>query len=518
LGTHFAAWLHPDDAERFTAALNGAARHGGTFTVGEIRVQHADGLWRILEVKANDRLADPTISGIILNSRNITERKRVEEALQHQAMHDDLTGMPNRALYDDRIDQALRAARRDQTSLAVCWLDLDRFKEVNDAFGHRYGDLLLKAVTARLRSAVRASDTVARLGGDEFAIILPDAGERTAVDIAMRIHKALAKPLEIEGHSPQVAASIGIALYPLHGEDATTLAAHADVAMYEAKRGGGGYAIYDVVQDEHSPDHLTLPQEFRHALNTGGLHLHYQPLVDLATKRVTTVEALLRWQHPRHGFIPPARFLPLAERIGAIIPLTRWVLDTAVQQCAEWRRKGLMLPVAVNISTRVLQSPELPSIVLAVLRKYGVPGPCLTLEIVENALMTEPERMLDILTALSAEGVHIAIDDFGTGFSSVAFLKQLPVDEIKIDRSFVSSMVPGKRDEAIVHSIIDLSHSLGLSVVAEGIEDETTLGRLAELGCDVGQGFHMSRPVPAAELERWVVTTPWHAERESTPT
>ena len=481
-------------------------------------MQHADGLWRILEVKANDRLADPTISGIILNSRNITERKRVEEALQHQAMHDDLTGMPNRALYDDRIDQALRAARRDQTSLAVCWLDLDRFKEVNDAFGHRYGDLLLKAVTARLRSAVRASDTVARLGGDEFAIILPDASERTAVDIATRIHKALAKPIEIEGHSPQVAASIGIALYPLHGEDATTLAAHADVAMYEAKRGGGGYAIYDVVQDEHSPDHLTLPQEFRHALNTGGLHLHYQPLVDLATKQVTTVEALLRWQHPRHGFIPPARFLPLAERIGAIIPLTHWVLDTAVHQCAEWRRKGLMLRVAVNISTRVLQSPELPSIVLAVLRKYGVPGPRLTLEIVENALMTEPERMLDILTALSAEGVHIAIDDFGTGFSSVAFLKQLPVDEIKIDRSFVSTMVPGKRDEAIVHSIIDLSHSLGLSVVAEGIEDETTLGRLAELGCDVGQGFHMSRPVPAAELERWVATAPWHAEREGTPT
>ncbi len=509
LGTHLAAWLHPDDAEHLTAALAGAGRYGGSFVVGEVRMQHADGSWRILEVKANDRSSDPAIRGIILNSRDITERKQIEEALQHQAMHDVLTGMPNRALFGDRIEQALRVARREQTSLAMCLLDLDRFKEVNDAFGHGFGDLVLKVVAERLRAAVRAPDTIARLGGDEFAIILPDANEQTAVDIAARIGRALQKPIEIEGHCPTMAASIGIALYPLHGDDAATLVAHADVAMYAAKHAGSGHALYDIVLDEHNPDYLALPQEFMHALNTGGLHLYYQPLIDLGTKQVATVEALLRWHHPRHGFIPPARFLPLAERIGAGIPLTRWVLDTAVRQCAEWRRKGLGLRVAVNISARLLQSPELATMVFAALREHGVPPYCLTLEIVENALMADLEHTLDVLTTLSAAGVHIAIDDFGTGFSSLAFLKQLPVDEIKIDRSFVSTMAPGRRDEALVHSIIDLSHSLGLAVVAEGIEDEITLGRLAELGCDIGQGFHMSHPVPAAELERWVTTAPW---------
>ena len=515
LGTRFASQLHPEDAEHFNAALAGAVRHDGAFSIGEIRVQHADGLWRVLEVRANDRLSDPTFKGIILNSRDVTERKRVEQALHHQAMHDVLTGMPNRALLSDRIEQALRAAKRDQTSLAICVLDLDHFKEVNDTLGHLYGDLLLKEVAARLSNAVRTSDTVARLGGDEFAIILPDANEGVAIDIVTRIRRALEAPFEIENQSPEIAGTVGIALYPLHGDDATTLIAHADVAMYAAKRGGGGYALYDVVLDERSPDHLALPQEFRHALSTGGLYLYYQPLIDLATKQVTTVEALLRWPHPRLGFIPPARFLPIAERIGALVPLTRWVLDTALEQCAVWRNKGLILRVAVNVSSRVLQNPELPAIVQAALRKHSVPGPCLTLEIVENALLAEPERAVEVLTALSAAGIHIAIDDFGTGFSSLAFLKQLPVDEIKIDRTFVSAMTPGKQDEAIVHSIIALSHSLGLSVVAEGIEDEGTLARLTELGCDSGQGFHMSHPVPAAELERWVATAQWNAERES---
>ena len=449
------------------------------------------------------------ITGLVGISRDITELKLVQEQLAHQALHDSLTGLPNRALLHDRLEQALRTAERASTPLALFLLDLDRFKEVNDTLGHQYGDLLLREVAARVRQALRDSDTLARLGGDEFAMVLPEANIEGAIATAGRIRQVLAEPLDLAGHHPDVAGSIGIALFPLHGTDTTSLLAHADVAMYAAKQAGGGYAIYDATLDEHSPDHLALPQEFREALANGELFLHYQPLIDLCQERVTTVEALLRWPHPRHGLIPPMRFLPLAERIGALGPLTRWVLNAALRQCHAWQQGGLFIRVAVNISPRTLQDPELPAMVAHALHEHSVDPASLTLEITEDALLVDPEQALGVLAHLGQLGVRIAIDDFGTGFSSMAYLKRLPVHEIKIDKSFVLGMKPGERDEAIVRSVIELGHNLGLAVVAEGIEDETTLRRLAELNCDSGQGYLVSHPVPAADLEQWVQSSGW---------
>jgi diguanylate cyclase (GGDEF)-like protein/PAS domain S-box-containing protein len=441
---------------------------------------------------------DGQVTGIMGISRDITELKVVQERLAHQALHDMLTGLPNRALLLDRLEQVLRTAQREQTPFALCLLDLDGFKEVNDTLGHQRGDRLLQEV-------LRNSDTVARLGGDEFAILLPGANIEAAVAVTNRIRLALEAPLELDGHFPDIAASIGIAMFPMHADNSTSLMACADVAMYAAKQAGGGScALYDMDLDRHSPDHLALPRELRHALVNNELFLEYQPLVDLGSSAVSTVEALLRWSHPRHGIIPPARFLPIAERIGILDALTRWVLDAALRQCNLWRQAGLPLRVAVNVSPSTLQQPDLPTAVASALREHHVPPTSLTLEITEQALAANPEQALRALNALSEMGVRISIDDFGTGFSSLAYLKQLPVNEIKIDKSFVLGMQPGARDEAIVRSVIDLSHNLGMSVVAEGIEDQITLSRLAELSCDSGQGFFMSRPVSANALEAWL--------------
>lgn len=454
-------------------------------------------------------LQDGQVTGLVGISRDITELRLTQEQLAHQALHDSLTGLPNRVLLHDRLEQALSVAQRDGACLALCLLDLDRFKDVNDTLGHHCGDLLLREVATRLRQALRDVDTIARLGGDEFAILLPGATSEGAIATATRIRDALAEPLEIKGYRPDVAGSIGIALFPLHGGDAPTLLAHADVAMYAAKGAGGGYALYDVSLDEHSPEHLALPREFRQALATGGLFLHYQPLVDLAEGCVSTVEALLRWSHPRHGLIPPARILPLAERLGLLMPLTYWVLDAALRQCQAWQQAGRPLRVAVNISARALQDPALLARVTATLREHAVPPASLTVEITEDALRCDPAQALTVLSQLSQIGVRLAIDDFGTGFSSLAYLKRLPVHEIKIDKSFVVGLEAGTRDEAIVRSMIDLGHSLGLTVVAEGIEDEPTLRQVAALRCDSGQGYFMSQPLPAAALERWVQDSAW---------
>jgi len=433
------------------------------------------------------------------------------DALQHQVLHDALTGLPNRTLLHDRLAHTLRLVERDASSLALLLLDLDRFKEVNDTLGHQAGDALLRQVAARMRDAVRSSDTVARLGGDEFAVLLPGAERDGAVHAAQTLRAALVAPMTVEGQTVHVGASIGIAVTPTHGHEAAVLLRHADVAMYIAKRAGSGYAVYDPRHDGYSTGRLMREAELRQALVTHELVLHYQPLVDLRTGQTTGVEALVRWAHPTHGLLAPAAFIPLAEQTGLIVPLTRWVLEQAVAQQAAWARAGRPLAVAVNLSVRTLHDERLPETLAWLLRRSAIAPEQVTLEITESVLMADPAQARAVLTRLSALGVRVAIDDFGTGYSSLAYLKQLPVDAVKIDKSFVQSMgaTETTKDTAIVRSIIELGHNLGLMVVAEGIEDRETWAHVRALGGDVAQGYYLSRPLPLPSLDRWLASSPW---------
>ncbi len=441
------------------------------------------------------------------------ERLQAEQALQHQALHDALTNLPNRSLMLTRLYEALRTAQSMGTSVALVLMDLDRFKEVNDTLGHHCGDLLLLHVGAHVSAALRTSDTVARLGGDEFAVLLPETDGDGALTAVEKIRAALAAPMLLDGRLFDVRSSIGVALYPDHGVDAQTLLRCADVAMYAAKRSGSGYAVYDAMHDEHSPARLMLESELRQAIVNGDLVLHYQPEIDVRGGRIDRVESLVRWPHPVRGLVPPDQFIPLAEEIGLITALTQWVLETALRQCQEWTRAGYRLGVAVNLSMRTLHDASFPDTVVWLLRRYEVDPALLTLEITESALMAKPAQAQAVLTRLAALGVHIAIDDFGTGYSSLAYLKHLPVDEIKIDRSFVRGMTADAKDTAIVASINSLSHHLGLRVVAEGVETATEWDILAALGCDLVQGYHVSRPLPAAHLEEWLASSPWGLPR-----
>lgn len=414
--------------------------------------------------------------------RDITQRKQSEEVLRYQALHDALTGLPNRTLLHDRLDQAIRAAAREQTSLTLLQIDLDRFKEVNDTLGHAAGDALLQQLGRRLQDAIRASDTVARLGGDEFAVLLPASDTTGAIQTARALLHALGEPLSLAGHMLFVGASIGIATYPMHGADAASLLRQADVAMYTAKRAGGGYAVYARTQDAHTPERLSLTSALHHAIVHDELRLHYQPTVDVVTGHVRTVEALVRWQRPEHGLLLPDQFIPLAEETGLIVPLTRWVLETALQQCRRWQQAGLDLSVAVNLSVRTLYDPDLTEMITELLQTYDVQPDRLRIELTESMVMTDPARALEVLTHLHARGIRLAIDDFGTGYSSLAYLKRLPVDEIKIDRSFVLNMVADADDATIVASTLGLGHSLGLRFVAEGVETGEVWDMLAALG------------------------------------
>ncbi|MBI4492245.1 MAG: EAL domain-containing protein [Chloroflexi bacterium] len=459
-----------------------------------------------------------TEDGVLVTAviHDLTERKRAEEMLAHQALHDALTGLPNRVLLHDRLHQAVLAARRHSTSLALLVMDLDRFKEVNDTLGHHAGDVVLQQVGQRLQGTLRTSDTVARLGGDEFAVILPTAGNMASATVAAsKLLHALEQPFAVEGQSLDVGASIGIALYPEHGQDAETLLRRADIAMYVAKRTGSGYALYALEQDQHSPGRLALVGELRQAIEQDALRLHYQPKVHFKSGRILGVEALVRWQHPQHGLLAPDRFISLAEQTGLIHPLSHWVLQAALRQCQSWRQAGVELPVAVNLSARNLQDPRLPGAVAALLERWDVPPRCLGVEITENAAMADPERAMQVLTRLREMGVRIAVDDFGTGYSSLGYLKRLPVDELKIDQSFVRSMATNESDAAIVRATIELGHSLGLEVVAEGVENQTAWDLLAALGCDGAQGYYLSHPLAADELVRWVSQTPWWVEEAS---
>ncbi|MBI3301707.1 MAG: EAL domain-containing protein [Deltaproteobacteria bacterium] len=510
VGANMFAHVHADDQAAVRTATTHALHNLGVAHPLEFRFRHRDGSWRVLEALSTGSCDDAGVTGIVVNSRDISGREAQTAALRYQALHDALTDLPNRTLFLESLQEAIVDAQRYNKPLALLFLDLDRFREINDTFGHQWGDVLLQQIGPRLRSALRKSDPVARLGGDEFAVLLPTAGDATgATQIARRILSALEQPFVIEGHALDVSASIGIAFYPEHGADTDTLMRRADIAVYMAKRASSGYAFYTADQDHYSPERLILTGELRHAIEHDQLLLHYQPKAHFATGQVSHVEALVRWQHPPHGLLPPDRFVPLAEQTGLIKPLSLWVLNTALRQCHAWQQEGLTLHVAVNLSMRNLQDPRLPDIITELLATWSVAPTCLDVEITESALAADPERALEILTRLGEMGVRISIDDFGTGYSSLAYLKRLPVDEIKIDKSFVIGMTADDNDAAIVRSTIDLGHNLGLAVVAEGVENQATWDLLAALGCDFAQGYYLSRPVPAVELTHWLREPPW---------
>jgi diguanylate cyclase (GGDEF)-like protein len=433
---------------------------------------------------------------------------------ERQSLHDRLTGLPNRALLVDRLEEAVGSARATGERLGLLLMDLDRFKDVNATFGHRRGDGVLVDVAERLAAIRGEGDTLARLGGDEFALLASGAGEADAGDAATRMLDALRAPFDLEGTPIEVGASIGVALYPDHGEDADTLLRRADVAMYQAKRGEQGHAVYVAEDDDSSPERLALIADLRRGIAAGELELHYQPKVNCADREVHSVEALVRWRHPRHGMVPPDRFIGLAEQTGLIRDLTEWVLGEALHQCAAWDARGISVDVAVNVSARNLRDATLPDLVGGLLSREGLAPTRLIVEITENALMIEPRAAHETMARLREMGVRIAIDDFGTGYASLSYLQRLPAHELKIDRSFVKGLAADHADAAIVRSTISLGHDLGLSVVAEGVEDSETLDLLSRAGCDVAQGYVLTRPVPPAELVDWLLHSPWASRRD----
>ena len=434
-------------------------------------------------------------------------RKQVhqrQEELQVQALHDALTGLPNRTLFTDRIEQAIKDMRRNDKHMSVLLLDLDRFKDINDVLGHPVGDKLLQHVAQRLGEMVRESDTVARLGGDEFAIVCPYTDRKQSIKFAKKIVNAINDVFTIESQNLYIGVSVGIAVYPEHGNDVSTLIRHADVAMYTAKRERLGLSIYKESQDKGNADHLVLVEALHSELeDTKFLSLNYQPQIDLFSREIKGVEALLRWQHPELGIISPENIVQIAEHSGQIDQLTDWVIRTAVKECSDIIETEKLL-FSINLSAKNLQDTEMPARVSNLLQKHNISNSSLTLEITESAMMNDPVHSRETMNELSAMGINLSVDDYGTGFSSLGYLKLLPVNELKIDKSFVMNMLEDENDAIIVHSTIELAHNLGLKVVAEGVEDHATMMQLRNLKCDVAQGYFISRPMSRKKFHTWL--------------
>ena len=514
VGRRTSEFVHPDDRHEARAAYVRMIADGES----SLRMQHRfvgrDG--EVLWVDASASLvrdSDGHKSFAVGMMQDITQRKEAEAALlsqsalnEHQALHDALTGLANRTLLRNRIDHAVKARRRTDARAAVLVMDLDGFKEINDSLGHAAGDELLVELGRRLKAALRTSDTVARLGGDEFGVLLPQASVPDDVLRAVeRMQGAIETPITLQGLSLSLEASIGIALYPDDGKDVETLLRCADGAMYHAKAEKSGWAFYQSSHVRQDTVRLTLMGDLRRALDQHELVLYYQPKAVLADGEVHAVEALLRWNHPVRGLVPPDDFIPMVQQTGLIKPLTLYVIDEALRQCRSWQDDGLRLAIAVNLSARNLVDAEFPTQVAGLLERWNVEPALLEFEITESAMLADPTRTKLILEHLSAMGIRLSIDDFGTGYSSLAYLKRLPVSEIKVDRSFVMNMDENEDDATIVRSTIDLGRNLGLDVVAEGVESEQVWNRLKALGCTAAQGYYLSRAVPAPELQAWLV-------------
>ncbi|MEO9174939.1 MAG: aromatic amino acid lyase [Gaiellales bacterium] len=512
--------IHPEDRLAVVDAIEAALGRGDPYSL-QYRLMHADGTPRWVAEHGQAVLDEhgdrQWLDGVILD---ISEHKLAEQAREHaetqlreqadvnrhQALHDSLTGLPNRRLLNDLMDQGVVEARQTGVPFALLLLDLDGFKEINDTLGHASGDRLLQEIAARLGSHVRGVDSAARLGGDEFAVLMPGSSGETAKATAERIRLAILQPFVLDDLAVQVAVSIGIAVFPSHGVDSIALMRAADVAMYAAKDSNAGCALYDAEADTLAPGRLTLAGELRRAIEARELVLHYQPKVEMRSGRVSGVEALVRWDHPQRGLIPPDEFIPIAEKTDLIKSLTHYVLDEALRQCHAWTELGCPLSVAVNVSTRNLLEADFSVVVGQLLANWDVAPRLLELEITETAIVTDHFRFLGVLEQLSALGVRVSVDDFGTGYTSLAYLRRLPIEEVKVDRSFVTDMARSESDMVIVRSTIELCRNLGLRVVAEGVESSEVWDDLLELGCDVAQGYLMSRALPPDELLTWIGT------------
>ena len=495
----------PQDGRAKSVEIRGRALSPGSVRQGfESERIHKDGTRVPVALTVSPIYDGDTITGVSAILRNITDRLALQHEMEFRALHDTLTGLPNRELLANRFGQVLRADSRAGTRTGLLVIDLDRFKEVNNTFGYQCGDELLRQVGPRLAGVLRDVDTVARLGGDEFAVLLPNMhGADDVTTVAFELTAALEMPFHVGGVDLDVEARIGIVISGEHGQDATTLLQHADIAMNVAKTQTFGVFVYDPAYDSHPPSKLALLGDLRRALERGELVLHYQPKVNLSTGDVVGVEALVRWQHPERGLVFPDDFLPMAEHTALIGPLTQHVLDTALAQARTWIDAGRPLPIAVNLSVRNLLDEHLADQVAELLAAHGVPGSLFELEVTESAIMIDPVRSRQMLEQLSALGVRISIDDFGAGYTSLSQLTTLPASELKIDRSFVTTMTHDAGNTMIVQSVIDLGHNLGLNLVAEGVETEQTLTALAGFGCDVAQGYHLCRPIPAAAFDQW---------------
>ncbi len=476
-------------------------------------MRHKDGTWRYIEMVANNLLEDASVGGIVLNSRDITERTTLRDRLQHQAFHDPLTGMPNRALFLDRLKHALVRASRRQESVTVMFLDLDNFKVINDSLGHQGGDQLLIAIGERLKQCLRPADTAARLGGDEFTVLLDELTDtKDALEIAKRIQANLQAPLDLDGHEVFTTVSIGIVISTAETEHPETVLRDADVAMYRAKTSGKAqYAIFDRSMNQHALERLQLASDLRHAIDRGELRVFFQPLIDLPSGRISGTEALVRWQHPGRGLLLPGAFIQLAEETGMIMSIGMWVLEEACRQTRLWQDQHAQEPpltVSVNVSARQFQHPTLANDVAGILARTGLAPQCLELELTESILMENAQANLATLQQIKQLGVQLAIDDFGTGYSSLAYLKQFPIDILKVDRSFIDQLGHPTSDNAIVEAIRTIALALNLNIVGEGIENANQLAHLQRLGYHRGQGYYFARPVAAADLAGLLDTTP----------
>ena len=438
-------------------------------------------------------------------SRDVTQATLAEQKVHELARYDSLTGLPNRNMFLGELDRAIARAQRQDGEFALCFIDLDHFKSVNDTLGHDAGDELLKHMAGRLREALRKADLVARLGGDEFVVLLEGTSAGTdLVTVAQKLLCAIGEPLTIHGCSFLVTGSIGIGRYPADGEDAATLLKHADAAMYLAKeKGKNNIQFYTAELADMAARQFELESALRLGLQRNELVLHFQPKVDVAEDRILGLEALVRWQHPTRGLVPPGEFIPLAEERGLIVAIGHWVLEATCRQIRDWRAAGLQAPpVAVNLSARQFADDDLVAHIEQTMKRYGVTPADLGVELTESVLMADPERANEVLRRLRTMGVRIAIDDFGTGYSSLSYLKRFPAETVKIDRSFIAGLPKDSDDAAITQAVIAMAHSLGLNVVAEGVETAEQLRTLRELGCDEAQGYLLGRPIPAAETAR----------------
>ena len=430
------------------------------------------------------------------------------DELNHMASHDQLTGLFNRQHFENLLCRQIEHCKKTGESFAIILFDLDQFKDINDTLGHHSGDIVLREIAQRMHSSFGQTYTLARFGGDEFGIIIEHYEHMDKLrSIANRILEQIERPFTLQGYTLDTTASMGMVFFPDHGDDADMLLQHADVAMYEAKHKKKHLVIYHPEKDLNSLSHLTMRGELRTAIDKGDLQVHYQPKISFSTGQISGVEALVRWSHPERGFVSPTYFIPVAEQTGLIHPLTSLVFNVSLNQAAEWQTRNLPISLAINLSTRSLHDKQLPLKIHQLLETWKVPAPLLTLEITESAIMAEPDRALAILSDIASMGIKISVDDYGTGFSSLSYIKRLPIQEIKIDRSFVTDMAHNENDSIIVRATIDMAHDLGLKVTAEGVESEAAMDMLHEYGCDNVQGFYVSRPMDAGALGSWLTSS-----------